>query len=140
MLPQISTLAHLLWHRGGHGFLVVGWGKITSCPDALNRIWAYTSAANENYGQLFPSFEDAATELIVPYVVDFSGGISTGQLQRPRPRPFYCAQYNDEMVSQDLEDDFFRLRDTYQFLGYPLLSVTINADQLYIPLAWNWKE
>jgi hypothetical protein len=65
----------------GHGFLVVGWGQITSCPDALDRVWTFEIAANQGYGQLFPSFGQAPTNLIVPYVVDFSGGVTTGQLQ-----------------------------------------------------------
>jgi hypothetical protein len=124
----------------GHGFLVVGWGEITSCPDALNRMWIYTSPANGNYGQLFPRFGDADSDLVIPYVVDFSGGINTGQLQRPRPRPFYCAQYDDNIDGDPSTDDFFILRDDYAFFGYPEFSAEIAASQLYTPLIWNWEN
>jgi len=123
----------------GHGFLVVGWGEITSCPDALSRVWRFEDPQGDaRYGRLLPRFNDAGTDLIVPYVVDFSGGINTGQLQRPRPRPFYCAQYDDNTDGNPSTDNVFVLEDDYAFFGYPVFSVEIAASRLYTPLVWNW--
>jgi hypothetical protein len=116
----------------GHGFLVVGWGEITSCPDALSRLWKFTTPSNQDERQLFADFASAGTNLVVPYVVDFSGGISFRQLQQPRPRPFYCAEHENP--------NSFLLNDSYAFYAFPDGVVTINVPQLYTPTEWSWEN
>jgi len=113
----------------GHGFLVIGWGEITSCPDALGRIWTYDPPLDQQHGQLFTDFADAGTDLVVPYVVDFSGGISFSQLQRVRPRPFYCTFHQNP--------GSFALEDSYAFYDFPN-ETTIEVQQLYTPITWTW--
>jgi hypothetical protein len=114
----------------GHGFLVVGWGEITSCSNALGRFWTYDIPSDPNDGQLFVSFTNANNHLVVPYVVDFSGGIHYAQLQQPRARPFYCAQHHNPR--------FFRINDSYEFYRFPKTSVAIEASDLFTPMNWNW--
>jgi hypothetical protein len=114
----------------GHGFLIAGWGEVTSCPDALNRIWNYASISDPGIeGQLFDTYRSG--HLIVPYVVDFSGGISYTQLQAPRPRPFYCARHENPRS--------FILDDDYAFYGFPRSEVAISKNELYRPENWVWE-
>ena len=118
----------------GHGYLVAGWGSIMSCPTAYSKIWRYETvpAGQENvYGQL-TFYEPGLT----PYVVDFPGSIDVRQTQRPRPRPFYCAPYDDlELTfSQDVNDDL----SFYKILSDS--SLAILSEQVYTSLSWNWSE
>jgi hypothetical protein len=137
-IQQVQQGDYLFINRDaitGHGFLVVGWGQITSCPDALSKLWTFTTSTSAMEGQLFPNFPSAGSNLIVPYIVDFSGGISYSQLQRPRPRPFYCAQYNDGE-----DGNFFNLLDSFAFYGMPIDIVIFDNNQIYVPITWRWDE
>jgi hypothetical protein len=61
-------------------------------------------------------------------------------VQRPRPRPFYCAQYDDNTDGDPSTEDVFDLEDDYAFFGYPDSLVELAASQLYTPSVWNWRN
>jgi hypothetical protein len=115
----------------GHGFLVVGWGEITSCPDALNSIWSFGAPDTRTLYQNFADAQTAGAMYVVPYIVDFSGGIRDGQLQRPRPRPFYCAEYKDGRYFEFL---------TYYFYKFPDSEVELNYSSIFVPVDWLWQQ
>lgn len=92
-----------------HGLLVVGWGEAVTC-DKTNNISApiyllYLDPSNSSSSsnpQLQWIYIDRTSALAqnrinnpVPYVIDHSGDIKSGQRQRPVPRPFYCTWYGD---------------------------------------------
>ena len=116
----------------GHGFLIVGWGPVTSCPTALRTVYTFRSSIQST--RLLESYTDANP--VVPYVSDFSGPRDGVQLQRPRPRPFYCALYPDPDSGPqgrfDVDDGFgfFKLPDTR----------SIVADDLYVSPQWDWNN
>jgi hypothetical protein len=116
----------------GHGFLVVGWGEITSCLDALNSIWTFDIPNTRTLYQSVADAQRTGAIYVVPYVVDFSGGISDGQLQRPRPRPFYCAEYSD--------GNFFGLESNYLFYKFPESSGQLSYSNLFVPIDWSWQQ
>jgi hypothetical protein len=120
----------------GHGYLVVGWGDIMSCPSALSRIWTF-SPGN---AQLFASFLSAQNRNVVPYVVDFPGSAdSSNQTQRPRPRPFYCADYQDPNTNQDPNNiRFQRTLDGFAFFTLPN-SISLPINFLYTDMDWKWE-
>ena len=157
----------------GHGFFVVGWGPIVSCPRALgedaqfsNILWilandpeiaSQASVAGHIPLPIFSSSNDAIPyesedvvideafnySYVVPYVVDFPGSIDRPesaeghQLQRPRPRPFYCSTYNDPTSFDSTWEKGFWL--FYTFLDNENLQII--ADVLYTPeLNWEWTE
>jgi hypothetical protein len=116
---------------GAIGFLVVGWGEITSCPDALNSIWTFDILNTRRLYQSSAEAQNAGETYVVPYVVDFSGGIRYGQLQRPRPRPFYCAEYSYSAGADSapwLADRYMDLKSngnvTGNIIGIALLGAT----------------
>ena len=128
---------------GGHGFLVVGWGPIVSCPTAVSTIYTLSSAG----GQIFADYDSAIAPQsplsgAVPYVVDFPGtidrpanAVGVPQLQRPRARPFYCSAHNNP--------DHFEVSGTsggfWRFYTFPD-SISLQANHLYISPNWEWDN
>jgi|GEM_PF-2014947 hypothetical protein len=121
--------------NAGHGYLIVGWGQISSCPTALSNIWSFSD--NPDHSRLYYSFEQAQTNnvtYVVPYVVDFPGSVDSGnQTQRPRPRPFYCADYRDPQTN-----NYQLLSDGFAFFTFPN-AVTLPVSALYTSPDWTWE-
>jgi len=68
-----------------HGYIVVGWGNVINCADALEDSSLAALQTEKTSGDQ------------VPYVVDYSYGGAVdnrGWTQDPRPRPFYCSKYS----------------------------------------------
>jgi hypothetical protein len=109
----------------GHGYLVVGWGQIMSCPSALSTTWGFSS--DDAQSLLYPSFASAPSNAaIVPYVVDFPGSVdSPNQTQRPRPRPFYCSYFNDPTTLRHQ-----LVSDGFAFFTLPN-TINIQADLIF---------
>lgn len=154
-----------------HGFFVAGWGPIQACPTALSRNWslALNPVTVTEMGLLYPDHDSAlqgyATRpYVVLYVVDFPGGVDripvnytptathagalSDQLQRPKPRPFYCSGYDDPATTPVRPDgtsaaSFFDPRyDTgyWRFYTLPGSRVAIPAERLYFPRdEWFWN-
>jgi hypothetical protein len=117
-----------------HGFLVVGWGNIMSCPSALELLWIYEtpSQGTNQYAQLYTNFA-SAPDNVVPYVADFPGSVDSGnQTQRPRPRPFYCADYFDPSTQ-----NYQTVNDGFAFFRFPN-SIAIPHQKLYQSESWEW--
>lgn len=112
-----------------HGFVVVGWGPLVDCKDAISANFSFSTENNGNGAEymntIFPDISTAYgfdstknTFGSIPYVVDFSGNRSDGRRQTPKPRPFFCSAYNDpttvgqeNLFSSEHEWYFFRLPD-----------------------------
>ena len=147
-----------------HGFFVAGWGPIQSCPTALTQTWSLNISSVVGTGSLYIDHTSAlagyaARPFIVPYVVDFPGGVDrtqqnitsgalSDQLQRPRPRPFYCSAYDDPATNPVRPDgspsdsNFEPQYPTgyWRFYTLPVGPVVIRAERLYFPLGeWFWN-
>lgn len=113
-------------------------------------------------GGLYSAYAEALEahpQRIVPYVVDFPGGVDrtagniaagalSDQLQRPKPRPFYCSGYDDPVTSPIRPDGnavasyFNPQHDTGYWRFYTLPSGLLNltAERLYFPSdEWFWN-
>jgi hypothetical protein len=116
----------------GHGYLIAGWGPISSCPTALSKVWSLEILPNA----LFLDHTSAVANYTyaVPYVVDFPGSVdSDKQTQRPRPRPFYCINYNDPVTMK------YQINDNgLSFHSLPSV-VSIPFKNLYTSDIWAWQ-
>ncbi|MGB1216869.1 MAG: hypothetical protein ACPG5P_03290 [Saprospiraceae bacterium] len=135
-----------------HGFVVAGWGPLTSCESALTTFWHVNEPGATQSTLLYRSLSDVPATLsgAIPYVVDFTGILGEydidangqlsddpdGQDQYPRPRPIYCTQYNYTMI--DGEPSYLQeYRDGFAFYSFPD-SVSLPADRLYSSEQWQW--
>jgi hypothetical protein len=154
ILSTISTGDYVTIPSGdGHGFLVVGWGPIMSCPAALeNQIWLLNDETFDYYKaqadhksiivkRLYMTHDEARNAAVefryqypVPYVVDFPGSIDqegpTPQVQLPQPRPFYCAAYNSEPQNIKLQFDLSFNFGFFRFYEFPD-TIVVRRNQIY---------
>jgi hypothetical protein len=143
-ITDIKTGDYLFILRGntlGHGFLIVGWGEIMSCPSALGTIWSFETPIQSYEGQIYMRYTDRPPNLpVVPYIVDFSGGIDSSQLQLPQPRPFYCSQYENP---QNFQNNLFDSWRFYTFIHQGTTSlqdqVTTPTSHIYVSQEWEWE-
>jgi hypothetical protein len=136
-IEQLETGDYMFVERSfytdtGHGYLIAGWGKIMSCPHALSIIWTFEPPINSQYERLYLDY-DSAPDNVVPYVVDFPGSVDAAQTQRPRPRPFYCADYIDPNTGQFQFTD-----DGFAFFSFPN-EITLSDNKIYTSSDWNWQ-
>lgn len=148
MIGTIKTGDYVTVRSGdGHGFFIAGWGPILSCPTALadQKSWLLNDSTYNEYSiqaglNLSPQplySTNAEAQLSypysVPYVVDFPGSVDEGGLlQRPKPRPFYCAAYPDDNHSRPGGFDMSYSSGFLRFYTFPD-SVALAVGQLYMP-------
>ena len=105
-------------NQDDHGLLVVGWGPILPCADAI--------AARFNIDSFEPIYTTTVNQ-IVPYVADFT------RAQSPVPRPFYCTMYLEPggLVN-------FAVHDWY-FYTIPN-QITLSISKIYVDPNWQWEN
>jgi len=118
-----------------HGFIVIGWWKIRSCTgaaiydqDIVDYPLTYLEAFNN------PNIVKYAANnlaLTVPYVVDFTG------VQDPKPRPFYCTNFDEPDLDNDLNTYFSD--HSWRFFTLPS-QINIPVSQIYTNHNWVWRS
>jgi hypothetical protein len=117
-----------------HGFLVVGWGEVKTCLDALNSVYKLSTGSTIRDFLVVDLTRVSSPDVnVIPYVVDFPGVGKSG-LQSSRPRPFYCSAYQDQTVNNP---NRFADRHSWWFVQLPT-AVSISPSQLGDLSNWTW--
>jgi hypothetical protein len=115
-----------------HGLIVVGWGSVISCPDALKTPLNINTLKSQIPSDLDPK---SNSDVYIPYVVDFTGAGATG-LHSPTPKPFYCTMFDERDFNGSLpvpRRTRSRLGGFHSWWFFILPNtITINREQLDI--------
>jgi hypothetical protein len=117
-----------------HGFLVIGWGEVKTCLDALNSVYKLSTGSTvKDFLVVDLTYVSSPDVNVTPYVVDFPGVGKSG-LQSSRPRPFYCSAYEDITVNKPA---YFAAPHNWWFVQLPT-AVSISPSQLGDLSNWTW--
>jgi hypothetical protein len=118
-----------------HGFLVVGWGEIQDCTNALSQRFIF--ANTHSPGTIVPIVNQMPPTRTIPYVVDFPG-VGSGKRQQSKPRPFYCSVANDTGVPLGSDGTAGRFTSGHGWFFVKLPNNIIIQNNVLVNDLSNW--